>query len=152
MKPPWRLDIGLLILRIALGLILIFHGSQKLFTGVFGGRGYAATMEDMTSHRIPPALAILAISAEFLGGLGVLVGFLTPLAALGIAATMAVGFAREVTTSGALKAFLESGDHTAAAVVLYPLILAMAALSLVVMGAGRYSLDARIFKRKGKAA
>ncbi len=143
---------GLLILRVPLGLTLAFHGSQKVFAGAFGGVGYAATVASMTSKGIPAPLVYLAIAAEFLGGLGVLFGLLTPIAAFGIFATMAFAVEKAGSTPGVLKALTDSGDLAAATVVLYPLILAMVALAITVMGAGQYSLDARLFKRKGKSS
>ncbi|MEZ0326597.1 MAG: DoxX family protein, partial [Fimbriimonas sp.] len=84
-----RVDVGLLILRIGLGLLFLFYGSQKMF-GVFGGKGYSAQVESFISDGIPPLLAHLAILAEFMGGLAILLGFFTPLAACTLACVMAV--------------------------------------------------------------
>ena len=92
------------------------------------------------------------MAAELFGGIGVLFGFLTPLAALGIVATMSVALAKEATTPGALKALMESGEIAAASVVFYPFALAMCALALVVMGGGKYSIDAKLFKPRRKSA
>src|SRR5512135_3396158 len=83
-------SLALLLIRVPLGLIFVAHGSQKLL-GLFGGQGLTATLRNFESHMgIPPILTLLAIIAEFGGGIGVLSGCLTRLSAAGIAVTMAV--------------------------------------------------------------
>src|SRR6267143_6619859 len=70
------------ILRLVLGVVFFAHGAQKML-GWFGGFGFSATMGMFTSMlHIPPPLAFLAIAAEFFGGLGLLLGVLTRIAAL----------------------------------------------------------------------
>jgi len=65
------------ILRLVLGVIFFAHGAQKML-GWFGGFGFAGTMNLFTSMlHIPAPLAFLAIAAEFFGGIGLIVGFLT---------------------------------------------------------------------------
>ena len=72
------------ILRLALGVVFFAHGAQKML-GWFGGFGFTGTMGFFTgSMHIPAALAFLAIAAEFFGGLGLMLGFLTRIAAFGI--------------------------------------------------------------------
>lgn len=81
---------GTLPLRLALGTVFFVHGSQKVL-GWFGGHGLAATYEGFTEHMgIPGVFAALAIAAEFLGGIGLLVGLLTRIAAFGIGSVMVV--------------------------------------------------------------
>ena len=66
------------------------HGSQKLF-GLFGGPGVSATLKTFEEKMgIPPILTILAMIAEFGGGLGVLLGCVTRLSASGITSVMVV--------------------------------------------------------------
>src|SRR5580700_9598291 len=78
------------ILRLVLGIVFFAHGAQKML-GWFGGYGFSGTMNFFTSAmHIPAPLAFLAIMAEFLGGLGLIVGFLARIAAFGIAVNMAV--------------------------------------------------------------
>ena len=78
------------ILRVVLGLVFFAHGAQKML-GWFGGFGFAGTMGFFTgSMHIPAPLAFLAIAAEFFGGLGLILGFLTRIAAFGIAVNMLV--------------------------------------------------------------
>lgn len=80
----------LTLLRLALGVVFFAHGAQ-LVLGWFGGAGYASSMNVFThGFGIPPVFAALAILSEFLGGIGLLIGFLTRIAAFGIAVDMAV--------------------------------------------------------------
>ena len=76
--------------RLMLGIVFFAHGAQKML-GWFGGFGFAGTMNFFTSMaHIPAPLAFLAIAAEFFGGMGLIVGFLTRLAAFGIGVNMLV--------------------------------------------------------------
>src|SRR5215472_4361120 len=78
------------ILRLVLGLIFFAHGAQKML-GWFGGYGFTGTMSFFTGMmHIPALFAFLAIAAEFFGGLGLILGFLTRIAALGIFSNMVV--------------------------------------------------------------
>ena len=82
-------DFALTVLRLGLGIVFFAHGSQKVL-GWFGGYGFSATMGFFTNGmHIPAPLAFLAICAEFLGGIGLLLGFLGRIAAFGIACDMA---------------------------------------------------------------
>ena len=82
-----------LILRLVLGVVFLAHGAQKLL-GWFGGPGFSGTMGMFTGYlHIPAPLAFLAIAAEFFGGLGLILGFLTRIAAFGIAVNMLVAVA-----------------------------------------------------------
>src|SRR4030088_918862 len=81
------------ILRLVLGVVFFAHGAQKML-GWFGGFGFSGTMGFFTGvMHIPAPLAFLAIVAEFFGGLGLIVGFLTRIAAFGIAVNMLVAIA-----------------------------------------------------------
>ena len=81
------------ILRVVLGLVFFAHGAQKML-GWFGGYGFSGTMGFFTgAMHIPAPLAFLAIAAEFFGGLGLILGFLTRIAAFGIAVNMLVAIA-----------------------------------------------------------
>ena len=95
------IDVGLLVLRLVLGVIFIGHGAQKLF-GSFGGHGLKGTAGFFEQIGLKPgrAMALLAGLAEFGGGLLVLVGFLTPLGAFAIIAVMAVAIARAHMPNG----------------------------------------------------
>ena len=82
-------DLGLLLLRLVVGLILAGHGAQKLF-GLFGGHGHAGTREMMRGMGISPAgfWASMAGLSEFGGGFLLALGLVSPLGSLGIIAAM----------------------------------------------------------------
>jgi putative oxidoreductase len=83
-------DTAVTFLRLVLGVVFFAHGAQKAL-GWFGGYGFSGTMGFFTGMmHIPAFLAVLAIAAEFLGGLGLIVGLLTRVAAFGIFCNMVV--------------------------------------------------------------
>jgi putative oxidoreductase len=84
-------DAGLLLIRVGLGVVFVFHGSQKLF-GLFGGGGLEGTAGFMAKLGLPApmAQAVLAGSAEFFGGLALLTGFGARLAVVPLVVTMLV--------------------------------------------------------------
>jgi putative oxidoreductase len=83
-------DFAVTLLRLALGVVFFAHGAQKVL-GWFGGYGFQASLGFFTQQmHIPAALAILALAAEFLGGIGLLIGFLGRVAAFGITVDMVV--------------------------------------------------------------
>jgi putative oxidoreductase len=85
------MNVGLLLLRLTVGLTVATHGSQKLF-GWFGGPGLSGTGQFFTMLGFPPGRrhAFMAGLAEVVGGLLMALGFLTPLAAAAIIAVMVV--------------------------------------------------------------
>ena len=76
-------DIGGLLARLVLGAVILPHGLQQIF-GLFGGAGFAGTMDYFTRSGLPEALAFLVIIGESLGAVGLIIGFLSRLCALGI--------------------------------------------------------------------
>lgn len=86
-------DGALTVLRLALGVVMLPHGAQKAL-GWFGGPGFRGFVSySATQHGIPVVLGALAVAAEFLGGLGLVVGFLGRVAAFGILCNMIVAIA-----------------------------------------------------------
>jgi putative oxidoreductase len=126
------------ILRMVLGLVFFAHGAQKLL-GWFGGFGFAGTMGYFTgTMHIPVPLAFLAIAAEFFGGLGLILGFLTRIAGFGIAVNMLVAIA---TVHGAFGLFMNwSGTQKGEGFEYHLLVLAITAF-LMIRGAGAFSVD-----------
>jgi putative oxidoreductase len=126
------------ILRLVLGVIFFAHGAQKLL-GWFGGFGFAGTMNLFTSMlHIPAPLAFLAIAAEFFGGIGLIVGFLTRIAALGIGVNMLVAI---MTLHGAFGFFMNwTGAQKGEGFEFHLLVLAIVAF-LMIRGAGAFSVD-----------
>src|SRR5258707_15424218 len=83
-------DPAITVLRLILGVVFFAHGAQKTL-GWFGGYGFSGTMGFFTQQaHIPAALAFLAICAEFLGGIGFVLGLLRPLAPFRIPRNMGV--------------------------------------------------------------
>jgi putative oxidoreductase len=142
-----RVDVGLLILRIGLGLLFLFYGSQKML-GVFGGRGYSAQVEAFIGQGFPPLLAHLAILTEFLGGLMLLVGFFTPLAALGLTVMMSVATWKHMSTPNAWNLLANSGQSGDVSRFFYTFSLAVACLAVLIIGPGKISLDSKFFRGK----
>lgn len=76
-----------LIARVALGVVILPHGLQKLL-GMFGGGGFSGTVDFFVSQGTPAAIAFLIIICESFGALGLIIGFLSRLAAFGIGLIM----------------------------------------------------------------
>jgi putative oxidoreductase len=127
---------GLTILRIIAGVTFVAHGSQKLF-GWFGGYGLEGVGQWMESIGLTPGylMALMAGSAEFFGGLALILGLLARPAAAVLALTMLVAIASVHLANG----FFMSNNG-------YEFALALLAMTLAVLseGAGKLSLDQRI--------
>jgi putative oxidoreductase len=129
------------ILRLVLGVVFFAHGAQKML-GWFGGFGFPGTMGFFTgTMHIPAPFAFLAIAAEFFGGLGLILGFLTRIAAFGIAANMVVAIA---TVHSAFGFFMNwNGTQKGEGFEYHLLVLAMTVF-LMIRGAGAFSVDRAI--------
>ena len=126
------------ILRVVLGGVFFAHGAQKML-GWFGGYGFSGTMGFFTgSMHIPWIFALLAIFAEFFGGIGLLLGFLTRAAAFGIAVNMLVAIATVHAQNGFFMNW--AGNQKGEGFEYHLLVLAITAY-LIIRGAGAYSVD-----------
>lgn len=127
---------GISLLRIVTGLTFIAHGSQKLF-GWFGGYGLEGTAQWMESIGITPGylMAALAGSAEFFGGLALVVGLLVRPAALSLVIAMLVAI---------FSVHWANGFFITANGFEYAMVLALISLVLLVEGAGKLSVDRAI--------
>jgi putative oxidoreductase len=135
-------DSASLVLRVMLGVVMFPHGAQKVL-GWFGGYGLAGTLHYFTDTMgIPLAFAILAVAAEFLGSIGLLVGLFTRLAAFGIACNMAVAIFMVHLPNGFFMNW--SGKQAGEGFEFHLLVIAIA-LALMIKGGGRWSMD-RLFK------
>ena len=125
-----------LALRIPAGVIFVAHGAQKLF-GLFGGYGLDGTGQWMDSIGIHPGylMALLAGSAEFFGGLALLIGLLVRPAAAALAVTMIVAI---------FSVHIDKGLFMANNGYEFALALLAVTVALLVSGAGRLSVDARL--------
>src|SRR5437016_6019270 len=126
------------ILRLMLGVVFFAHGAQKML-GWFGGFGFSATMAMFTGMmHIPAPLAFLAIVAECFGGLGLILGFLTRIAAFGIGVNMLVAI---MVVHRAFGFFMNwAGTQKGEGYEYHLLVLAIVAF-LIIRGAGAFSVD-----------
>lgn len=124
-------DAGLLLIRLMVGVVFIFHGSQKLF-GVFGGPGLQGFSGFLETLKVPfPYLsAVLAGCAEFFGGLALFTGVGLRLLAVPLAFTMLVAS----FTAHAGKFSLQEGGME------YSLTLCVVVIGLALTGSGRWTL------------
>ncbi|MCL6616530.1 MAG: DoxX family protein [Anoxybacillus ayderensis] len=130
------MHIGILLIRLAVGLTFVGHGAQKLF-GWFGGYGLKGTGGWLESIGLKPGMtmALIAGLAEFVGGLLFALGLFTPFAALLIAATMFIAIVKVHAPNGFW--ITQNGFE-------YNLILIVVVIGVALIGAGDYSLDALI--------
>lgn len=136
-------DAGMLIVRLALGIVMFPHGAQKLL-GWFGGGGYAATMEGM-SKMLPAVIVFLVIVFEFFGALSLITGFLGRLGAFGIFCVM-VGAIFTVHLSNGF--FMNWGGKQLGEGFEYHILAIGIALAIMIKGSGRFSID-RAMSEKG---
>ncbi len=122
--------VGLLLIRLVVGLTVASHGVQKL-TRRFGGHGIAGTGAAFEQMGFRPGCR-LAVLAELGGGLLVAMGLLTPLGVAGIVAMMLAAIGYVHLRHGF---FAEGGGFE------YPLVLAVSAAAVALSGPGRYSID-----------
>jgi len=133
-----------LVLRVPVGLILAAHGAQKLF-GWFGGYGLEGTGQWMASIGLEPGylMALAAGSAEFFGGLALVLGLLTRPAALVSALTMLVAIFAVHFSNGL---FMSNNGYE------YALTLFAVTVALTIQGGGRFSLDGLLQQQIGGAS
>jgi putative oxidoreductase len=135
-------DWAMTIVRIVLGVVFFAHGAQKAL-GWFGGTGLRSTVRIFHDNlHIPVPMAVLSIAAEFLGGLGLIVGLLSRVAALGIALVMVVAL---VAVHGRFGFFMNwYGEKEGHGIEYHLLVLALA-LAVIIKGAGPLSLDGILY-------
>ncbi|MFI8389285.1 DoxX family protein [Streptomyces sp. NPDC085540] len=124
-------DTGLLLLRLVVGLSMAGHGTMKLF-GWFGGPGLTATGKGFTMAGYPAGdvMAVIASLSETLGGLGLALGLLTPLAGAALTGT----FINILDVRGLSAYFPPKG-------VELEVVLFAAIIALTLTGPGRFSVD-----------
>jgi len=133
-----------LVLRLSLALVIFPHGAQKLF-GWFGGNGFAGTLQYFTDTMgIPFFLAFLVILAESFGALGLALGLLTRVCAIGIGSVMIGAVLMVHWPNGFFMNW--SGNQPGEGFEFHLLAIGIA-LALVLHGGGRWSLDRLIQQR-----
>jgi putative oxidoreductase len=131
-------DFTLTVLRLVLGVIFLAHGGQKVL-GWFGGQTFGTTMNLFTQQmHIPAPLAFLAIMAEFAGGIGLIVGLLGRIAALGIICNMVVAI---LMVHGKFGLFMNWFGNQQGEGYEYHLLAIALGLAILVKGSGALSID-----------
>jgi putative oxidoreductase len=141
----WRTDTAGLVLRVASGLIFIPHGVSK----VFGSGGVANFAQSLPSYGIPTALGYVAAYSELICGTLLILGLLTRLDALLLAGTMFVA-AFVISLPDVMRDPDAAGKNKLFAAIRgmeLPLSVLAAMIALLLLGGGRFSLDALIFRR-----
>lgn len=135
-------SVSSLVLRVPVGIILTAHGAQKLFAW-FGGYGLEGTGQWMESIGLAPGflMALLAGSAEFFGGLALILGALTRPAALVSAFTMVVAIFSVHASNGL---FMSNNGYE------FALALLAATAALTIQGGGKLSVDGLISNKLTK--
>lgn len=133
------------ILRIVLGIVFFAHGAQ-LTLGWFGGHPFGQTVAAFGKMGLPVPIAALVILAQFLGGLGLIVGLLTRVAAIGIAAVMTGAIFIAHIHVGLFMNWYgrQKGEGYE-----YHLLAIAIAVALIILGGGNLSLD-KMFSERNK--
>jgi len=128
----------LMLVRAVLGVVFFAHGAQKAL-GWFGGPGFEVTIRSFTQGlRLPSFLAVLVILTEFLGGIALVLGLLSRVAAFGIAFEMVVAVFLVHASNGFFMNW--QGSQKGEGFEYHLLAISMALL-VTVRGAGAWSLD-----------
>jgi putative oxidoreductase len=135
-------DIVPAIIRLVVGVLFFYHGAQKML-GWWGGPGFSAMMHAFESQGVPAVFAFLAIAAEFFGGIGLIAGFLSRIAAFGITVNMIVAIMTVHLQNGLSMNW--SGQQKGEGFEYHLLVLAIT-ISIMLVGAGAFSVDGMIYK------
>ncbi len=135
---------GLSIPRLILGLVIFPHGAQKLL-GLFGGYGYSATMESLTTQmNLPSIVAFSVIMIEFFGSISLILGFFSRFWSTALIC-MFTGII--ITTQLEHGFFMNWFGNQAGEGYEYSLLIIGLALTIVVNGSGKWSIDGLISKQ-----
>jgi putative oxidoreductase len=135
-------DVTLTILRLVLGVVFFAHGAQKML-GWFGGYGFHGTMGFFEHLGMPAPVAFLIICTEFFGGLGLIVGLLTRIPALGIGVEMIGAIFIVHLPNGFFMNWY--GNQKGEGFEYHLLVIAIAA-ALLIRGGGAFSADRALSK------
>ena len=141
-KTEYRLNAwGSLPIRIAIGVVFIAHGGQKVF-GVWGGQGLKDTMQAFHQFLgIPPWLGFTASFVELLGGIALIIGVLTRLAAIGLTVNMVVATLRVHWPNGFFLNWMPSSHPNLGHGIEYNVAILGGTIALIVLGGGKLSID-----------
>lgn len=144
-------DTVLTILRLILGVVFFAHGAQKAL-GMFGGYGWTGTMGYFTSLGIPSVLGALAILAEFLGGISLILGLFGRIGAAGILVNMVSAIFIVHTPNGLFMnwglAVAAGGKMAVGEGYEFHLLAIAIALAIIIRGSGAFSVDRALSSSK----
>ena len=139
-------DVSVLIARLFLGVVILPHGLQKLL-GMFGGGGFSATVDFFVNSGMPAAVAFLIIIGESFGAAGLIIGFLSRLAALGITLIMLGAIFLVHLPNGF---FMNWTGNQPGEGFEYHLLAIGLALVVLIKGGGKWSVDGALVKDNRK--
>jgi putative oxidoreductase len=137
-------DVSVLIARLFLGVVILPHGLQKLL-GMFGGYGFSGTVDFFVTNGVPAAIAFLIIIGESFGAVGLILGFLSRLAALGITLIMLGAISLVHLPHGFFMNWF--GNKQGEGFEFHLLAIGLA-LVVLIKGGGKWSVDGALVKDK----
>ena len=139
--------LALLLVRLVLGLLVLYYGLQDVF-GLMGGAGFAASSREFAdSFGVIEYMGQVAIIAQLTAGVLLLAGFMTRIAALIVGSLMCIAAIAGAQTTETLVR-TTSSDPLAA--VGYPTALLALAVVLMLLGGGMMAVDSRLFAPRGR--
>ena len=140
--------ISLLMMRVVLGVLMLYYGSQNLF-GMMGGLGFTASSQDFANgFQAELYVGQIAMVAQFVAGVLLIGGLLTRYAATIIGALM---FVVAVKGAVATQSLVRTTSEDPLAAVAYPTCILVMAFTLIFLGGGLFSLDVRMKTKRRKA-
>lgn len=127
-------ELGILLLRLGIGLMFVYHGWPKISGGVETWVKLGAAMKFMGVGFAPAFWGFMSASAEFFGGILIAVGLLTRPVAMMLAFNMVVAVVLKFSTGAGMAGASQAIE------------VGIVFLSLILIGPGRYSIDARCQK------
>ena len=138
-------SVGLLLVRVFLGIVIFPHGAQKVL-GWFGGHGFSGTMDFFTQQLgIAAPLVVLVIVAEFFGALGLIFGFLGRIGAFGVLCVMLGAIFIIHLPNGFFMDWYNAGQGEG---IEYHLLAIGMSLAVLFQGSGRFSVDRALSARR----
>ncbi|MEM7357248.1 MAG: DoxX family protein [Acidobacteriota bacterium] len=133
-------DVASLVLRLTLAIVFFPHGAQKVL-GWWGGGGFSATMSYFTGDGMPWLIAFLVVMGEFLGPLGLAVGFLSRFAAFGLGVIMVGAIFMAHASHGFFMNWYGNQEGEGFE---YHLLAIGIAIAVMLKGSGPFSIDRQL--------
>lgn len=136
-----------LVARLTLGLVLFPHGAQKML-GLFGGYGFNATLDSLTTHMgLPWLIALLVILIEFFGAISLLIGFASRFWSVAIIGLfIGIIFTAQIQNGFFMNWF---GNQNGEGIE-YSLLVIGLVITILINGSGKYSVDNQLIQKLNK--